>query len=660
MMQFMRILCGMLFAALMTACGGGGGSPGATSGGGTGGGSSPGTSTATASLTASITDGSGAVTTGVTLGGTFSAVATVKDKAGLPVAGRLVTFAVSNAAIATLAPDTALTDSSGVAKVAISAASITARGAATLSASANVDGAAVTGQTDFSVSASNLSLSSITLGSSSLASGGNTSVSVTTLLNGGASSGVPVNVTFSPSCGRINGATGPFSTATNGSGVAAVTYTAVNADGTLCAGAVTITASSAGADSRSATLTVAPALANAITFVSATPAQIFVAGSGALEQSIVKFKALSGVTPSPNVSVRFSIITNPGGVGLNASGATGDVTITTDALGEASVTVFSGTIPGPVKVRASLVSDSTVFAETQNLSVSSGPPSQRFMSLSVSTFNIEGWNRDGTPTTLTVRLADRQGNPVENGTVVNFTAEGGQVASSCATVKVNGISSCSVDFMSQNFRPDDGRVSVLAYAAGTKDYTDNNGNNRFDSGDTLISLGDAYRDDDENAVWSAGEFVIPRGGSLACAPASKGWPFPSKAGTCDTNLATTVRQQAVILFSSTTPYIEIPSGLNTAGFEFTLASWEHHLLPMPAGTTVAVETADKTEGNALSCSVDKLIGTTVPNVPPTPNPSESLVTRHQVALKGCATGDLVTIKVTSPAGLTTNTVYAFP
>jgi hypothetical protein len=301
-----------------------------------------------------------------------------------------------------------------------------------------------------------------------------------------------------------------------------------------------------------------------------------------------------------------------------------------------------------------------VFAETQNLSVSSGPPSQRFMSLSVSTFNIEGWNRDGTPTTLTVRLADRQGNPVENGTVVNFTAEGGQVASSCATVKVNGISSCSVDFMSQNFRPENGRVSVLAYAAGTKDYVDNNGNNRFDAGDTLISLGDAYRDDDENGVWSAGEFVIPRGGALACSPASKGWPFTSKAGTCDTNLATTVRQQGVILFSSTTPYIEIPSGLNTAGFEFTLASWEHHLLPMPAGTTVAVETADRTELNALSCSVDKLIGTTVPNVPPSPNPSESLVSLHQVALKGCATGDLVTIKVTTPAGLTTNTVYAFP
>jgi len=653
MMQFMRILCGMLFAALMTACGGGGGSPGATSGGGTtDGGSNPGTSTATASLTASIIDGSGATTTSVTLGGTFSATATVKDKAGLPVKDRLVTFKLSNAGIASLAPDTALTDSSGVAKVAISAASITARGAATLSASADVSGTAVTGQTDFSVSASNLTLSSITVGNPSLASGGNTSVAVTALLNGAASSGVPVNVTFSASCGRINGSTGPFSTTTNGSGVATVTYTAVNADGTLCAGAVTLTASSAGADPRSATLTVAPAQANAITFVSATPAQIFVAGSGALEQSIVKFKALSGVTPSPNVSVRFSIVTNPGGVGLNASGSTGDVTVTTDALGEASVTVFSGTIPGPVKVRASLISDSTVFAETQNLSVSSGPPSQRFMSLSVSTFNIEGWNRDGTPTTLTARLADRQGNPVEDGTVVNFTSEGGQVASSCSTVKVNGISSCSVDFISQNPRPDGGRVSVLAFASGTKDYTDNNGNNRYDAGiDTLKSIGDAYRDDDEDGVYDAGEFVVPRGGTSACSPASAGWPFPSRANTCDTGLATTVRQQAVILYSSTNPDISVTTN-SSAYFEFRLFSLHNPLLPMPSGTTVAVEVGDSTD-NALTCAVDKLFGSTVANISPSATPGETLATIHSVTLKGCAATDRMSIKITVPSGLAT-------
>jgi hypothetical protein len=657
MMQFMRLLCGMLFAALMTACGGGGGSPGAV----TGGSSNPPASTATASVTASVVDGSGATTSNVTLGSSFSAKATVKDKAGLPVANRLVTFALSNSSIAILSPETALTDAAGVAKVSLSAASITARGATTLSASALVDGATFTGQADFAVSASNLSLSSITLGTLNLPSGGNTSASVTALLNGVPSTGVPVNVTFSASCGRLNGAGSTFSSTTNGSGVASVTYTAVNEDGSLCSGAVTLTASSAGTDPKSSTLTVEPAVANAITFVSATPAQIFVAGSGALEQSVVKFKALSGVTPLPNVAVKFSIVTNPGGVGLNASGTTGDVTVTTNAVGEAAVTVFSGSIPGPVKVRASLVSNGAVFSETQNLSVSSGPPSQRFMSLSVSTFNIEGFNRDGTATTLTVRLADRQGNPVENGTVVNFTAEGGQVASSCATTKVNGISSCSVDFVSQNPRPGNGRVSVLAYASGTKDYVDKNGNNRYDAGvDTLINIGDAYRDDDEDGVYDAasgGEFVIPRGGTGICSPS--GWPFPSRQNTCDTGLATTVRQQAVILYSSSTPKITIVGG-DVTGVDFTLGSFNNPLLPMPSGTVVAVETIDKTESNALGCALDKLFPSTVVNVSPSPDPSESLITGHSANFKGCATGDQFSIKVTSPAGLQTVEVFTFP
>ncbi|MDP3760839.1 MAG: hypothetical protein Q8R01_10035 [Ramlibacter sp.] len=657
MMQMTRILCGMLFAALMTACGGGGGSPGAT----TGTGGTPTTpATATPTVVVTIVDASNAAITGISVGGTYTAKATVTDNAGLAVANRLVTFELSNASLATLSPSTALTDASGVARVVVTPASVTALGAGTLSAKATVNGESVTGRMDFAVSSTNLALSPITLGSTSLASGGNTSMSVTALINGSATA-TPINITFAASCGRINGSGASVSTTTNGSGVATAVYTAVNADGTLCSGPVTLTASTAGTTAQTASVTVAAAVANAITFVSATPAQIFVAGSGALEQSLVKFKALVGSTALPNVSVTFSIQVNPGGVGLNGAGSAASVTTTTDSLGEASVTVFSGTIPGPVKVRAALVSDPSVFAETQNLSVSSGPPSQRFMSLSVSTFNIEGWNRDGTPTTLTVRLADRQGNPVENGTVVNFTSEGGQVASSCSTLKVNGISSCSVDFMSQNFRPADGRVSVLAYASGTKDYVDVNGNNRYDAGtDTLVQVGDAYRDDDEDGAFDTGEFLIPRGGASSCTGA--GWPFPSRSNTCDSNLATTVRQQAVILFSSSTPDVRILSpGISTAGFDFTVGSFEHPKLPMPSGTTVAVEVADKTEGNApLSCALDKLIGTTVGNISPTNNPAESLVTLHQVTLKGCATGDLFTIKVTSPAGLTTNYTDVFP
>ena len=46
---------------------------------------------------------------------------------------------------------------------------------------------------------------------------------------------------------------------------------------------------------------------------------------------------------------------------------------------------------------------------------------------------------------------------LDHAKVVNFTAEGGQVAGSCATALVNNLSQCSVNFQSQNPRPADGR-----------------------------------------------------------------------------------------------------------------------------------------------------------------------------------------------------------
>jgi hypothetical protein len=649
MMQFLRILCGLLLAALMTACGGGGGSPGTTTTGGSGSGSSGGTAVTNPTVTVDIVNANGASTPSVTVGGAFVAKATVKDAGGAAVTNRMVTFSVSNSAIATLSPSTALTNSSGVAQVAIAPASISAVGAGTLSASAVVGTATFSGSVDFAVSATSLSLSDVVLGSSSLPSGGNTSLTVTALI-GGTASAVPVNVAFSASCGRINNSGASIGTTTNGSGVASAVYSAVNADGTLCSGPVTITASSSGTTARSASLTVAAPVANAITFVSASPAQIFVSGSGALEQSLVKFKALSGSTPLANLGVRISLLVNPGGVGLGASGSTSDVTATTDSAGEVTISVFSGTIPGPVKVRASLASNSSVFAETQNLSVSSGPPSQKFLSLSAETFNIEGANRDGVSTKLIARLADRQGNPVEDGTVVNFTAEGGQVASSCTTVKASGISSCSVDFNSQNPRPVGGRVSILAYASGTKDYVDGNGNNSYDSGEQLANMGDAYRDDNENNLYDTGEFVVPRGGTLACP--GTGGQFPSRENTCDLGLATTIRQQFIILFSSSKPAPLNKIQFNTSFLQFTLGSSDNPLLPMPSGTTVKIEVADLTPGGEEDCSVDKVIGTTVGNT--------YALTTHEANFKNCSKDDRVIVTVKAPSGLETPIPFPFP
>lgn len=655
----------------LAACGGGGGSAGTTAGtgatttgsGATGSTTAP-TTIAAPTLALAILSASGGTATGISLGGGFVARATLKDAAGVPVASKLVTFKLNGTAIAILSPDTALTNNQGIAEVAIAPASVSSTGAASLSASADISGSAVTGQADFSVQSSSLTLSGVTVNTTSLPSGGNTSVQVTALIGGIPATGVPVNVGFTASCGRINSQTtssGGVSVTTNGSGVATAVYDAVAEDGSLCSGSVTLTASSAGAAPQSKTVAVAAPTANAIVFASAAPAQIFVAGSGAVDQAIVKFKVLSSTGVAlPGVDVKFSIVTNPGGVGLSAAGLTNSVTVATLSNGEATVSVFSGTIPGPVKVRAELVSNSSIFAVSQNLTVASGPPSQRFMSLSVETFNIEGWDIDGASTQLTVRVADRQGNAVDDGTVINFTAEGGQVARSCATARVNGISQCSVTFEAQNPRPANGRVSVLAYTEGTKDYVDANGNNKFDAKDTLINIGDAYRDDNETGIYDSatGEFLIPRsvtGGTFSCA--DSGGPFPSRANTCDDSLMTTVRQQAIILFSSSNVVLE-PTSVNTGSVVFKLRSKLNTLLPLPAGTTFSAQATDLDTTDGAACAVDQAYGTPVTNVQPGTNSAADLATAGSVTLKDCRKGDSVTIKVKVPSGL--ETVFFIP
>jgi hypothetical protein len=647
-MKQLKQLVGVLLVTVLTACGGGGGNPGTStgsgSGTGTGGGTTPPPVVTKPAITLTIQNSNKAIVNTIAVGGTYSAVATVVDGAGVPVAGKLVSFAVSSA-LATLTPNTALTDLAGVAKISVAPASISSAGAASLSASATVGTDAVSASTDFAVSASSLTLSTINAGSLNLQSGGNTPLSVTALIGGAPASANPVSITYRVSCGRIDNTdatiTGVGKT-TNGSGVATATYSAVDAGGSPCSGLVTVNADSVGASAPSLTLTVAAPIANAINFITATPGQIFVKGSGSAEQSLVKFKVLTATsTPSANTNVNFSLITNPGGVSLSATSGT------SDSNGEVTVSVFSGTIPGPVKVRANLASDPAVFSETQSLTVASGPPSQRYMSLSAATFNIEGANRDGISTTLTVRLADRQGNPVADGTVVNFTAEGGQVASSCTTALVNGISLCTVLWSSQNPRPSGGRVSVLAFTAGTKDYVDVNGNNKFDLGsDTLVDIGDAYRDDNEDGVYNPGEFLLPAGGSNVCS--GSGGPFPSRTNTCDGSLSTTVRQQLILLNSSSAPAVIVRTNSGFTSVDFKLQSFDYPLVPMPAGTTVTAQAVDNTT-NALTCSVGTILNNVVRNVTPTTNLADDLSTSHVVGLKDCAAGDTIEVKVTTPA-----------
>lgn len=250
--------------------------------------------------------------------------------------------------------------------------------------------------------------------------------------------------------------------------------------------------------------------AASIQFIGAEPSLISLKGTGGLgygETSQVSFKVVDDNGDAvQGANVTFDLSTAVGGLELS------DRDVVSNISGEVSTTVQAGAIPTPVRVTATLTLESgeTVFVQSDLLTVTTGIPDQNSMSLSLETFAPEGLRIDGVEVPITIRLADRNNNPIPDGTVVNFTAEGGRIGvtdtdGSCVTVD----STCSVTWTSQNPRPADHRVQIIAYAIGHESFYDLNANGVFDDGfdynsdgvldsDYFDDMKEAYRDDDES------------------------------------------------------------------------------------------------------------------------------------------------------------------
>ena len=352
-----------------------------------------------------------------------------------------------------------------------------------------------------------------------ISAGGTSVISVSIIDDQGNLFTEPVDVNFSSSCVTQELATlsSPITTA---NGIATSTYLA-----TGCTGddPINVTANAGGiALSASASINVLAADIGSIEFVSASPENIGILGSGIVSGSenstvIFKVKDTDG-NPYNNRIVNFSLNTNVGGIVLS------QVQATTNAQGIVQTVVNSGTVPTTIRVIASTetLGGEIVFTQSSLLVVSTGLPDQDSFSLARGEANPEAWNTDGIEVPVTVRMADAFNNPVPDGTAVNFTTEGGSIEASCTTD--NGV--CSVMWRSQSPRPagklltrdfctlaDDanpaifcareplsnnknylgqeygGRASILATAIGEESFPDKNGNGRFDESEYALFLG---------------------------------------------------------------------------------------------------------------------------------------------------------------------------
>lgn len=224
-----------------------------------------------------------------------------------------------------------------------------------------------------------------------------------------------------------------------------------------------------------ASLNIATPEVDMIQFISATPNSISLKGLGKAavlpESSTVSFKVLdkSG-NPMPSRVVEFSLSHPLAGVELSQP------SVASNAEGIASVQLQSGTAHGSVSVIAELADSDNIRTMSDSISVTTGLPTQKSMSLSVSKNNPRGWDMDGTPVTITARVTDQYGNWVPDDTNITFVAEGGSIESQCTTKD----GSCEVEWTSQEYRPEDGIVTILARMEGVAYFQDLNQNGKFD------------------------------------------------------------------------------------------------------------------------------------------------------------------------------------
>ena len=492
-----RMLVALLGAGLV-ACGGGGGSAGtplfgsgniAVPGGG-------GTTTAAPTVTLALSS------TTVTSATPATVTASVKDATGAGVAGQVVQFSTTSG-LGTFSAPSALTDASGTAAVVLSTSSSSGSGADTVVAETTVNGTAVKASQGFQLTATNVTIASFASDvGGTLSAYGQANLTVTL---SGATTGTPVNINVASACVSTGKATLTPTSATTTTGTATFTYRDQGC------GATTV------ADSLQASIvgtTVSQALAislsrpdvSSITFASATPSVIFLKGSGLNETSQVIFTVRDTAGNGlPNQSVELIASTLTGGLTIDGASPINDATKLvklSDSLGNVSVRVNSGTIPTPVRVKATLAG-SSISTVSSSLSIAVGLPSQLNFSLSQGTLNIEGCNRDGTTNTYTIIASDRLGNPVPDGTAINFVTEAGQIQASTTTQVSGGLARTTANFITSEPRPVDCRITVLAYALGEESFLDQNGDNVYtkpnstvpgDLGEPFQDLGDIYVD----------------------------------------------------------------------------------------------------------------------------------------------------------------------
>ena len=598
-------------------------------------------------------------------GGTSADItAMVRDASNNLISNVPVTFTASSGGIAVTQ---ATTDTSGQAKATLVTAgdstlrtiTITAAAGGGLTATVAVQvvagggGSTATAQMGSGTGAA-FQPGSIAVATPSLSAGGSTSLQVVLQQTDGTLYSQPATISFSSTC-AAQGLANVGQPVTTSTGIASATYAA-----TGCSGTDVITATTtAGGQALSATgsVTVAAAAIGSIVYISATPTNIALKGTGDAgrpESSTLIFKVLDATGgPRAGADVTFSLNTSVGGITL------GPLTAKSGTDGGVQTVVQAGTVATSVRITATVTSVTpNIATQSSQLTVTTGIPDADSFSLAVQCPNVEALNTDGVTVPVTARLADRFNNGVPNGTAVTFTTEGGTIQSQCTTATTTTESGvCTVNWTSSNPRPVDGRSSLLATAIGEESFVDANGNGTFDNGESFTDLGEPFLDNNENGLFDANEPIYDfNNNSTRDGPDGKfnGVLCLDTSGRCGTQKTAGIGAHNVIIMSGSSPVtvpaagstlapgVGVPPSTRTYFITFQDANGN----PLPAKTNITSTIA----GTGFSLGTPSSF-----TVPCTTGPTAYPFT---ISTAAGATSGTLTVTVTTPAGLISILTYA--
>ncbi len=507
----------------------------------------------------------------------------------------------------------------------------------------------------------------------------------------------PVSVAFTSSCAENNLAS-ISETVTTINGIATAIYEPKGCSGT---DTVTATPSLSVLNTEQLDIDIATTTASSIAFVSAAPTTIYLAESVGDKIATLTFKVLDKVGQAKSgQTVDFSSDSDLHGLTFSPESAE------SNAEGLVVTRVTSGNMPGVALVSASFIDEENITVSTvsNSLAIHTGVPSQQGLSLSAETLAVEAWNVDGVAVNVTMRISDENSNPVPDGTAVYFETDGGQVAGSCFTTGQTTNSQCSVQWTSQNSRPQGhtnqlpqgactapgiipafgaGRLTVLGVTVGQESFYDANGNHIFDSGETYSALGEAWVDSNENGIRDTNGILIENN-------ANKGEEFrdynsnlefdlttgvknsntPSAniaelyngllctvendaAGICTRDLVET-RDSLVMIMATSAANILLSDSSNTSAVtnidvtsgpvSLTLTVQDLNGNQMPAGTTVSIGTTNGELGDAAAFVIPDGVGLCS---------MYQIVVEPESSPNGKSVG-LLTISTESPNGLITS------